>query len=434
MTHEKGDATATDKAIAQGLRSVCRFDIAGGGQVVAQDGYAYVGHMKPPMGTSIIDVRDPKNPVVLAHIAPPDNLSHTHKVRVVGDLLFSNVEQDRRHFFRRAGQIDSVTQRLADTLGKAPTAEDIAQDMGLSLSELQELQDSKGKTYSDGGFRIYDISDRANPRLLAYKRTGGVGVHRFDVDENYAYISTEMDGYRGNILMIYDLSDPSNPTEVGRWHMPGQHVAGGETPHWDGLKHRLHHALRLGDQMWASCWYGGGFVIDVSDITQPRTIASHNYHPPYPEPTHTFLKVPHKIGGLDVALMIDEEHDHIPGQPHAFMWIMDVTDLNDIKPLSTFQTSPLASPYAAAEGRFGAHQFDEVIRDNLIYATWFSGGLRVVDIEDPTRPKEVASFIPCPYPDFPSPQSNDVAVDERGYIFLLDRNRGLEILERAPAG
>lgn len=433
MNVQQAGQSMPSEAVAQGLQSVCRMDIAGGGQVVAVDGYAYVGHMRPPMGTSIIDVRDPAKPVIVAHIPPPDNLSHTHKVRVVGNLLFSNVEQDRRHFFRRAGQIDSVTERLSDSLGRAPTSEEVADDMGLSALELQELYDSKGTTYNDGGFRVFDISDRANPRLLAYQRTGGVGVHRFDVDENYAYISTEMEGYRGNILMIYDISDPTHPTEVSRWHMPGQHLAGGETPHWDGLKHRLHHALRLGDQMWAACWYGGGFVIDVSDITQPRTVASHNYHPPYPEPTHTFLKIPHKVAGRDVALMMDEEHDHIPGQPHAFLWIMDVSDLDSIKPLSTFHVSPLASPYAAAEGRFGAHQFDEIIRDNLIYATWFSGGLRVIDVEDPLHPKEVASYIPAPFPDQPSPQSNDVAVDERGYVFLMDRNRGLEILERVPA-
>ena len=62
---------------------------------------------------------------------------------------------------------------------------------------------------------------REEPREL------GVGVHRFDMDENYAYISTEMEGYVGNILVIYDLADPVRPAEVSRWHMPGQHLAGG---------------------------------------------------------------------------------------------------------------------------------------------------------------------------------------------------------------
>ena len=62
----------------------------------------------------------------------------------------------------------------------------------------------------------------------------GNGVHRFTFDGRYAYISPEMDGYVGNIVMILDLADPVKPREVGRWWMPGQWTAGGETPSWPG--------------------------------------------------------------------------------------------------------------------------------------------------------------------------------------------------------
>ena len=48
---------------------------------------------------------------------------------------------------------------------------------------------------------------------------------------------------------------------------------------------------------------------------------------------------------------------------------------------------------------------------------------------DPARPQEVAHFIPEPVMGEPSPQSNDVEVDDRGLIYLLDRNVGLDILE-----
>ena len=43
---------------AKNTRSVGFLDLPGGGQVVVQGHYAYVGHMQPPHGTSIIDVRD----------------------------------------------------------------------------------------------------------------------------------------------------------------------------------------------------------------------------------------------------------------------------------------------------------------------------------------------------------------------------------------
>ncbi len=52
-----------------GIREVGYFDCAGGGQVVVENNIAYVAHMRSPHGTSVIDVRDPKNPQQLATIA-----------------------------------------------------------------------------------------------------------------------------------------------------------------------------------------------------------------------------------------------------------------------------------------------------------------------------------------------------------------------------
>ena len=69
-----------------GLRQVGYVDCAGGGQVVVQNGIAYVAHMRSPHGTTIVDVRDPKNPKQLATLAMPPG-THSHKVRVHGDMV-----------------------------------------------------------------------------------------------------------------------------------------------------------------------------------------------------------------------------------------------------------------------------------------------------------------------------------------------------------
>lgn len=417
------------KGMMSGTRRVARMDIAGGGQVFVRGGYAFLGHMSPPDGTTIIDVRDPANPKIVAKIPPPDHCSHTHKVRVAGDLMITNVERHRRHFYRKGEMLESTAEDLASKFGRAPADAEIAEAIGVKPGELADLREGHARGYSDGGFRVWNIADPANPKLLSYVKTGGIGVHRFDMDENYAYISTEMDGFIGNILVIYDLADPENPREVSRWWLPGQNLAAGEKPDWKGQRHRLHHALRAGDKMWAACWYAGGYVIDISDITRPRTLGSYNYHPPFPEPTHTLMPLPEPIAGRRIALMVDEEHEHVPGQPHGFIWIMDAGDPANLKPISTFHVSDAGSPYAGAGGRFGAHQFQEKQIGSLIYATWFSGGLRIVDIADPERPREIGHYIPEPFPGHPSPQSNDVDVDERGLAYILDRDRGFEIVE-----
>ena len=78
----------------------------------------------------------------------------------------------------------------------------------------------------------------------------------------------------------------------------------------------------------------------------------------------------------------------------------------------------------------GLHQFCEEIRSTEIPIAWFAHGLRIVDIANPHAPREVASFMP------PVPQgakrvsSNDICYDAQGLMYLIDRTRGLHILER----
>jgi hypothetical protein len=387
------------------VKRLSRLELPGAGQVTVEGKYAYVGHItnKEGLGTSILDVSDPRQPRLLTQLFLQEQDSHSHKARVAGDIMIVNVEQNMGQGGRK--EADGSSQ-----------------------------QDS----YGEGGFKVYDISNREKPKLVAHHRTHGRGVHRFDMDEKYAYISTEMEGYVGNILVIYDLRNPAKPEEVSRWWLPGQFIAGGEKPAWQGRRNRLHHALRFGDELWAGCWHGGIAVIDVADIRKPRTLGAYNYHPPFPEPSHTFMPVPKPIGGRRIAVAIDEEdHAHSAdemerrkGRPHGCLWVFDVSDLKNIRPLSIFEVSELDSPWSrAAPGRFGAHQFQEHMDGTLVYCTWFSGGLRIVDVADPTAPQEVGHFIPEPAAGRVAPQSNDVDVDRNGLIYLGDRYTGLDVLE-----
>ena len=109
--------------------------------------------------------------------------------------------------------------------------------------------------------------------------------------------------------------------------------------------------------------------------------------------------------------------------------MFDVTDPANFATLSTFNIGESDSPHSRAGGRFGAHQFHEKRDGTLIYATWFSGGLRIIDVADPFMPAEVGTYIPEPPDGNPTPQSNDVFVDDQRIIYLADRNRGLDILE-----
>ncbi|MEO1842450.1 MAG: RNA polymerase subunit sigma-70, partial [Pseudomonadota bacterium] len=284
--------------LANNVKRLGHFDLPGGGQVVVDGDYAYVGHMDPPHGTTILDISNPTKPHIVSQITLPDNYSHTHKVRVVDDLMFTNYEQFNRHFLRKGDALPDVRKKLKLRLGRAATDAEVASEIGgVQASDIEMLDQARERGYHNGGFCIYDISDRANPNLLCHKKTYGFGVHRFDVDHNFAYMSTEMEGYLGNILIVYDYSMPTDPTEVSRWSMPGQHLAGGEKPSWNGYRNRLHHAIRVGDELWASCWHAGLRVIDASDIRNLKTIGEYDYHPPIPEPTHTVMPLEKTIDG-----------------------------------------------------------------------------------------------------------------------------------------
>ena len=55
--------------------------------------------------------------------------------------------------------------------------------------------------------------------------------------------------------------------------------------------------------------------------------------------------------------------------------------------------------------------------------------MRLVDFADPFAPREVGHYLPEPAPGAERPSSNDVTVDERGLVYLVDRVHGVDIIE-----
>lgn len=365
--------------VSRKIKQIGRMDLPGGGSIVVENGYAYVGHIEPPLGTSIIDVKDPKHPRLVAQLEVPEGI-HSHKVRVSGDVMLVNYERFR-------------TQ-------KEP----------------------------QGGLKVFDISDKTKPREIAFFKAAAKGVHRFTFDGRYAYFSPVMEGYVGNITMILDLKDPSRPEEVGRWWMPGQRVAGGEKPTWEGTDHRCHHPIRRGDRLYVSYWHGGFVILDISDMSRPKMISHLDWSPPYPCPTHTTLPMAESIMDREIMIVTDEEvGEKLTPKPNAFLWVVDITDETRPIPISTFMVPWDGDSYPG--NRFGAHQPAEQVYDSILFVTWFAGGLRALDFSNPYSPKEVGTYIPMPGKGQKAVQSNDVFRSDDGVLFLMDRLDGLEILE-----
>src|SRR3569832_1925563 len=111
--------TKTDTgAAAHKVRRLAHLDIAGAGQVTVAGRHAYVGHIpnKEQLGTTIIDVADPYNPRVVATITLDDPASHSHKVRVDGDVMIVHHERNMSKIGRRAEQLPAARAELSTAL------------------------------------------------------------------------------------------------------------------------------------------------------------------------------------------------------------------------------------------------------------------------------------------------------------------------------
>ena len=375
---------------AKGFRQVGYLDCPGGGQVVVDGTTAYVGHMKGPEATSVIDVSDPAHPRITAqfNVDHPSGV-HSHKVRAKNGLMVVNVEG-------------------AAHIGKIP--DDYVP-----------------------GLKIYDSSDPKHPKYLTTWRCARQGVHRFTFDGRYVYLSPCVEGYLSNIVMILDLKDPMHPQEIGRWCQPGQWEAGGETPSWkpsDAPKvPRCHHPIRMGDRLYTSYWHGGFHIIDISDMTKPKTVSSLDWTPVFGYPVHTCLPIPFEIGGRKLMMVTDE--DALPRwqASGSMVWMVDITDETKPIPISTLRIGHDPSGKAVPM-HSTCHQPAEDVKGTEIPVVWFDQGLRMIDISDPHAMREVAYYVPDPHPTGTRVQSNDCCWDDRGLIYVIDRIGGVSIVER----
>jgi hypothetical protein len=371
-----------------GFRLVGHSDLDGFGdgmQVMPHDDVLYVAHFGPSgKGTSILDISDPTAPAVVRQWDAPVG-SHTHKVQVADGLLLVNHELFRSD-------------------GPAPV-----------------------------GMALYDLEDPRDPRQVGFFDTGGRGVHRIVYEGgDLAYISATPPGYSGRIWMIVDVSDPTRPTEVGRWWWPGMWEAGGETMETPpGKEWLVHHAMVHDDRAYLGFWDGGMVVIDISDRTRPTTISRLGWE----EGGHTHTCLPLSDRGL-VVVTDEAVSEGCDGDRHMVR-IVDVSD--EANPVVRSICPVPEGDFCERGLRFGAHCLHEnrphsYRSDQIVFVTYFNAGLRVYDISDADQPVEVAHWIPeCP-PGQAAAQINDVYVAEDHTVYVTDRvNGGVYILSPDPA-
>lgn len=335
-----------------------------------------------------------------------------------------------------------------------------------------------------GGFKIYDIAeDPWNPKFLGQFECAPPGAHRsFYNGGDYVYCMGGKKGFLGYILRIVDISDPSNPIEVGSYWDSGQYLNDKSSDQMPAIgseefmKLPLMHACTAKDDVVYLAAPNNGFLmIDVKDKSNPKFIGRLPLNPTFAggqagAAVHTAM--PYGDGKYGLVSTEGERPRYfspdreegmfhkITTQAMGMIGVVELTDPKHPSLISIFPYPEVPEEYKKCHGDnfniidgqrvvFGPHNlFDVYGRDvyepqtGRVYNAYFQAGLRIFDISDPFIPKEIGYFMP-PDPEGPNWFDNedgtltpgpkvmcteDVVVDDRGYIYVDTFQEGMYIV------
>lgn len=399
-----------------------------------QDGrwIAYVGHhggsaLNPRTGqvevngTSIIEVTEPAHPVYLHHIPGADGAQMVQTCRG-SDLPIG----DRKTYLLRAN--------------------------------------------GNHSHEVWDVTVPNRPTRVSIPVSGGNATHKnwWDCTSGIAYIvydGRQLGWKTSRLLWIVDLSDPANPMTIRHFGLVGQEPGSTATVVPAGAHEA---ALSLdGTRLYVAYGTSRDGVLQIVDV--PKLLSCRPTCPMSPTPAalhavqvgrldmprfwgaHTAwpviaIKVPEhaqfrRASPRDFVVLISESlANACQEDAHHMVFMVDISDASKPFPVANYQVLESAGNFCSRGGRFGAHSmnwsYNPSFYKKLIVVSYFNAGVRAVDIRNPFQPQEVGFYIPTTTAntvlrnDKIAIQTNNVEIDNRGYIYLTDRaNTGLHIVQ-----
>ena len=349
-----------------------------GVQIMVNKGHAFVGHMFSK-GFSVIDVRDPRKPKPVNYVPAPHNTWTIH-LQTHGDLLLVINARDMfaaRGVPGRAQVLHRLAQRSGrrGRGGRRPRARDWT-----------------------AGLAVYDISNPAEPRQIGFMPVEGGGIHRiWYTGGRWAYVSAMLDGFTDYIFMTVDMADPTQ-AEGGRPLLAARHEHGGRRDAELGARTAATACTTPSSTATPPTAPGataGWSMIDVSDRSKPEAhhapqlvAALRRRHAQLPAAAR-----PRPAGRRSTrrCSTIARTASSTSGCSTSASRPIPIS-------ISTFPT-PDEADYCKKGAHFGPHNIhenrpDTFVSSDSIFATYQNAGIRVFDIRDPFRPKEVGAFVP----------------------------------------
>jgi hypothetical protein len=409
---------------------------------------AYVGHhggekMNPltgrmePNGTSILDVTDAAHPKYLTHIPGEQGEGEAGGAQMV---------------------------RVCENLPAVPRG------------RVYML-----RTLGNSAHQVWDVTEPVRPVFVKTVLDGLKATHKnwWECDTGIAYLVSDgrPQGWRTNrMTKIYDLSDPTAPRFIRDFGLAGQEPGSTGNPAPEGV----HGPIVLRDRVYFAYGTSKGGVLQIVDrakLLRGNPAASTPFAPTvenlvYPQigrldmqqawGGHTSFPVlgvtlPDWAANKDArvrdfVVLVSESIFNQCQEVRHLTFFVDITDPSKPFSISTYQVPEATGEFCKRGGRFGPHSshesFTPLFYGKLVFLAYFNAGVRAVDMRDPYSPKEVAYYIPDTTPNTAQRcvkiagrdeckvaiQTNNVEVDDRGYIYLADRaNTGLHIVELTGA-
>lgn len=340
---------------------------------------------------------------------------------------------------------------------------------GTELPNADKTKTYLLRTFGDTRQEVWDVTVPEKPAMIAhFGQFKSTHKNEWECKSGIAYIPGSHAAYRASrVTHVYDLSNPAAPKFIRTFALPDQlKEAQGYHP---GQIHGPISAWPMKDRVYfgygtnargvaqiadrekllkgpAEPNAGNLSVPHVSRIDLPEFMGAHTTFPLLGVEVPDFKDSEKKR--RDFLVIVNETNRTVCNEARQMVFFADITDEARPFTVASYDVLETSGNFCSRGGRFGAHASNEnmtpIYYKRLMFFSWFNAGVRVVDVRNPYRPKEVGFYIPR-YTEKTDPrcadevnktncvrviQINNVEVDDRGYIYAVDRaNSGLFVLE-----
>ena len=328
------------------------------------------------------------------------------------------------------------------------------------------IQDCANGRYApdpkDRGLQLWDVTDAQHPVELGMLDTGCCtrGVHEFEVQHRadlgrtfaYATVPTSRypdagtpSGYRdadgdGDFRLI-DITNPAAPFQASDWGIQdiGGPFSGGQGCDADANYGHGAEPSDDGKTAFVSYWDSGFVRLDLTNPAAPvfkgRTV--------YPAAADGDGHSSQYDDARKLLIAADEDFCKTAGptteKGFGYLRVYDYSNPAAPRQIGSYKTPNASGSTDIAAGDYTIH--NNFLVGTTSYTSWYSDGVRVIDLSNPKTPREVAYFVPpaSTNPVKPSQRGTltnttqvwGVVVDEAtGLVYASDMNSGLWILKR----